>query len=1177
MNMRVFYLGLILFCLLIGSTLNSGSFLEDDIINEIDSSDPDVGSSGTTRGTRQQLETEPNDSFITANEVIIQGGMTSATYSGGFTLVNDVDYYKLSLSNGEAGGGLFASNVTIELDNYAAEPISHPIYMEFFDPDMHFLGKSEASMVLQTFHFIAPSNGYFYFVVYPTFFPTMGKYNITFRNESFIDLNPYFDTNNNFTKAWGIPDILTKVSRNESALDWFFDSYDFWKFKGMRGMNLTVELTMDNSADFDLFLYDAETNIVFANSNRTGLGTAEKIYVDDLPFDTTYYARVVVRRWPQAFPSTGKYNISIYGSMRPVWNESMSKNVYLQEDSGVFYRGLNNLFIEYNQQALDFKIWNASASNFDTHFDTNMMSVSVIQNVSLEDALQIKLKPDKFGVEQVEFKVEDTDGLSLFWRNNVTVFEVNDKPKINALDSWQITGGTAGSGPDKIVGTEDTAVDFTVGVTDIDLSNPDPWTDNITFEATLHDKGTTDLTDLPFTIHQYDGTVSYTPTNDVVGSFVVNFTVTDHPYQQSNTTDSKNVEFVVNNDNDGPAMKIVENLYVDEDSWLYYTFTASDIDKDDVLTFETNFTDDMVSGQFKFNTSGKLSFLPDNDDVGRHYLNVTVKDKGNLKDSIDLRIKVNNTNDPPVAVITSPIDDTLIEAEIDLVTLNASDSYDDDIKHGDKLFYSWYSSIQGDLGTGKTKDITLEEVGDHIITLTVKDREDVADTATVLVSVFEDIIPGTIEKPTINLSSPKNGDTINTMEVDLIWTTSFTKVLELKYDIYLWKDGEPEKRYQSDHTALTIHVTDLEDKTTYNWKVIPKYKTLEGVCWNGPWKFTVDKTFIPIYGVNLEFSDTITMEPDETETYVLKVHNTGNIGDEYEVNIKTDSSLLKASFEPDVITRTVSINKQDSISISFILTTDIDIEPGQYTITIDIESLKNSIAAQTRDFPATVEEKIIDEPTTEPDEKEGEEGNSLLIGIVIIVIIILIIVFFLIYRKRKAKPEEGVPGVLDVAIPPPAPYGMQMPQQMPPEGLPPPAVPQPFPPQEQVPPEQVPPEQVPPEQVPPQQWPPELPPDQQMAPVGVEPQQIEQPAAPQAPFPPPSAQPVQPTAPPEVPPFEAAAQAPAPAPLPAAPTAPAPPDAAGAPETPEPAPAQVPEPAEAAPPEQKPAEKAKEE
>lgn len=228
-------------------------------------------------------------------------------------------------------------------------------------------------------------------------------------------------------------------------------------------------------------------------------------------------------------------------------------------------------------------------------------------------------------------------------------------------------------------------------------------------------------------------------TNEYVGFLFLNITVSDNNAtgtrepnpSKGPRSDSIDLKIDVINTNDPPNLDPQSEKIVDEDSWLNFTITANDDDiiHGDILKFTTNLTD-AIDGldqgeNYEFDKdTGEVSILPDNEMVGTYWVNFEVEDLAASSDSQTVKIIVNNVNDAPVPVISSPLNQQVFNTTTPIY-FDAGNSTDDDIIHGDSLDYQWRSDVFGTLRNTESFSMSLTDTGLHNITLTVTDNSGV--------------------------------------------------------------------------------------------------------------------------------------------------------------------------------------------------------------------------------------------------------------------------------------------------------------------------------------------------------------------------------------------------------------------------------------------------------------------
>ena len=183
---------------------------------------------------------------------------------------------------------------------------------------------------------------------------------------------------------------------------------------------------------------------------------------------------------------------------------------------------------------------------------------------------------------------------------------------------------------------------------------------------------------------------------------------------------------------DGRPAKNGMVLNATQDHTDKFAVVSKDVDigmEGDILVYDSNLSWAKV-------IDSNLTLTPTNADVGTQYLHLSVIDLGGLSDSVDLIIKVANVNDPPKALITSPMDGTEGFTNVPLV-FNGNMSTDPDLPYGDVLTFTWTSSIQGTLGQSAVLSKALD-LGKHMITLTVHDKAGLSSSASINVTICID-------------------------------------------------------------------------------------------------------------------------------------------------------------------------------------------------------------------------------------------------------------------------------------------------------------------------------------------------------------------------------------------------------------------------------------------------------
>jgi hypothetical protein len=195
---------------------------------------------------------------------------------------------------------------------------------------------------------------------------------------------------------------------------------------------------------------------------------------------------------------------------------------------------------------------------------------------------------------------------------------------------------------------------------------------------------------------------------------------------------------------------------------FYLDVNASDPDGD-VLTFydDASFFDiDPVSGV--------ISFIPGNEDVGNHTVNISVSD-GEFNVTETVLFGVQDTAEPPNITSWYPLGDPVIsEGESQIFAVNASDP------DGDEIFYMWY--VNGVfIGSEASYIFFANYTSSGIYNITVK----VSDGSNFSTHSWNLTVLNLNRKPNIRILSPTNGSNIE-------WGRPFNIITE-----YNDPDGDP--------------------------------------------------------------------------------------------------------------------------------------------------------------------------------------------------------------------------------------------------------------------------------------------------------------------------------------------------------------------------------------------------
>jgi len=334
-------------------------------------------------------------------------------------------------------------------------------------------------------------------------------------------------------------------------------------------------------------------------------------------------------------------------------------------------------------------------------------------------------------------------------------------------------------------------------------------------------------------INSTTGVLSGTPRNDAVGGHYVNVSVDDG----NGGRDFANFTLSVVNVNDPPKIlgKDITTVYQDEQYATNYT--VQDIDKTDtvfVWTLRTN-----ASWLSIVSATGKVTGTPDNSNVGKYWVNVTVKDLAQAYDFRNFTLTVINVNDPPVWKDV-PKDVTIEDTATYTFDVNATD-----IDAGDVLTYGIISAPTSTISIDPATGIITWKptaAGTYLINISVTDSNATLHHGFQI--KVNHIVINT--PPQSTLTAPGNGSKVDILNPTLMWTVSDKNGDNITSDLYLSKDLSLVKVWDVSAlvaSKLTVTyftpTTALDKGATYYWTVVPHDGSTYGKCTNGSWSFSI--------------------------------------------------------------------------------------------------------------------------------------------------------------------------------------------------------------------------------------------------------------------------------------------------------------------------------------------------
>ncbi len=429
--------------------------------------------------------------------------------------------------------------------------------------------------------------------------------------------------------------------------------------------------------------------------------------------------------------------------------------------------------------------------------------------------LDFSAKPDYFGTAEFQVRAVDKGlngnfggGDDLFIESNIftiTVLPTNDPPVIDSVGGITILESTTEIKFMSSKGAfEETWFNKTIIAHDIDGDRLN-FSTNLTFTEPAKllvkpDEGESNIAKL-----------SLFASNDLVGIWTLKLIVNDN--NETGKADPKNpnpeplydsIDLIIEitNVNDPPILTQITELSGIEDQWLNFSLSALDDDSihDDKLIYSTNLTQAIrglkIDKNFEFNQyTGEISILPDNEQVGEYWVEFTASDLEESSDSEIVKLVIINSNDKPIADISSPLNKQRFNDSTPIY-FDGANTTDDDLIHGDVLSYLWTSNISGELSTKPVFTKILTDLGWHEITLTVSDNSNTIAHEQITLQIIKSVVPDDTDDDKVNPDDgkqDKSGENNNNDLFTLIIVLIVIIMIVLLISLFLYKKRKKSK------------------------------------------------------------------------------------------------------------------------------------------------------------------------------------------------------------------------------------------------------------------------------------------------------------------------------------------------------------------------------------------------
>jgi len=286
---------------------------------------------------------------------------------------------------------------------------------------------------------------------------------------------------------------------------------------------------------------------------------------------------------------------------------------------------------------------NTTLTNFSLDEDTGILEINVSHSDNTGSGKKIELK----------VKDNDTDTLWQAALLDVSITETNDAPEFQTIQNWSFNMSTPF---EQIINVtdEENNTPYVLNISFVNCSTAD-WSSRNNSNCTLFNESDYSFNNLTGELN-----ISFNPNRDDVGSYIINFSVTDNSSLGNKTTDVI-ANFTVLNVNEAPYFLYTcdNERNTTEDEEFTCEINVTDIDETNNLTITANFTwflfndsgsyttNATVNAGTDYNASFIVNFTPTDLQVGNWSVNITVKDTG-LPQGINSTFfwfSINNTED----------------------------------------------------------------------------------------------------------------------------------------------------------------------------------------------------------------------------------------------------------------------------------------------------------------------------------------------------------------------------------------------------------------------------------------------------------------------------------------------------------------------------------------------------
>jgi len=385
----------------------------------------------------------------------------------------------------------------------------------------------------------------------------------------------------------------------------------------------------------------------------------------------------------------------------PRINDSAPVLITLYEDSNATYLDLNDVFYDLEGDDMDFRVADPNGS-WGLKFESNNLTGSFIKNMSFRITPKTNTYLSEGVFESLTFKATDIIG-SITYTINFSIKSVNDPPEIvyflngiTALEDTEHTITIRAIDSNDLVDTLDLTTDFAEILPDL-----------VVEESTSKDDS-----------NLYTFVFTFTPTNEMVGDYSVNISISDDDAASSPSIPvilEKNFTLKITNMNDDPSYSsfVMEGgkeiagdepveFDIDEDESVVVIITATDPDfihGEEALSFSlTDYDPDRISIEKINDSAARVRYSPIQDYNGEETVKLSLTD-GEVTIPKMITFNALPVNDEPIIKHW----EVWIESEDE-------DEQTPEIENFEYRFYVRHRTLKNMVKENETRDVDSDDV-----------------------------------------------------------------------------------------------------------------------------------------------------------------------------------------------------------------------------------------------------------------------------------------------------------------------------------------------------------------------------------------------------------------------------------------------------------------------------------